>query len=469
MRLPSFYHLAALAVVVAMPQLALSQQTYSWTYQADFTLSVSDARLNLLATQRGAFPDATNIDGLPDGVIWARCLPVDGPSRIAIQFESAAVASQHGDFVEFNVSGTGGGAFTHRANVVEAGTSPVDGVEIIVFAGGPEMAMLANSERLIFDVPSVGGTRNNVYDIAANQSYVSAFDEDCAALAPGGALNPTDPGAITQGGGPLVPDLSASISGHVWSRYTEVSDNVFETVLQVFYGVPETDIGGIYGSCFIGAQGPLVAMHFAADIDGFSDGDVVTLRITSGDGRVVNVEGSVLGEFFEEGSPGIEVVLDVSDPAWLVIAGDPTIRFERVGGQGSLTINGNGPSTLGPFLTDCDQIGELQPQSGVSPSAPIDAQEGYLSCDSYRRVASQTRNRGEAVEITFINETGFTRGVIWIDFDGNPIDYGTLAPGEQRLVQTHSDHIWMMTDGPGNCREMLLPADGQTEYRLRAR
>ncbi len=226
----------------------------------------------------------------------------------------------------------------------------------------------------------------------------------------------------------LVPDVGPNTSGHVWSRFTQVSDDVFETVLSVSYAVPETDDVIVQGQCFIGAQGPLVWMHFAADIEGLANEDSASLLVTAGDGRTAEVSGSVVGQFAEFGVSGIEVVLQMSDPAWLVIAGDPTLRFERVNGRGGVTITGNGPSTLGPFLADCDQIDLLTPESGERPSAPIGAQDGFLSCDSFGRVAS--RERGAPTVMTFVNDSGLYRGLLWIDLDGVPVEQAGLNPGE---------------------------------------
>lgn len=262
----------------------------------------------------------------------------------------------------------------------------------------------------------------------------------------------------------LIPDIGPNISGHVWTRFTEVSDDVFQTILDVTYGLPETDDVYVLGSCNIGAQGPLVTMQFAADIDGLADNDLAALRFTAGDGRVVEVDGSVIGQFAEFGVSGVEVVLEMSDPAWLVIAGDPTLRIERVGGQAGITITGNGPSTLGPFLADCDQIDLLTPESGGAPSAPIGAQDGYLACDSFGRVGSQ--DTGQPFVLTFVNETNAFRGLLWIDAAGTPVDQAGLNPGESTSFTTDPGHVWMATDGPGNCQEMIQPVAGQSQYRL---
>lgn len=262
----------------------------------------------------------------------------------------------------------------------------------------------------------------------------------------------------------MTSDFGPNITGHEWWQFTDVSDDVFETVVEVGYSVPETDDVLIMGECFIGARGPLAAIKIAADIEGLAEDSVATLRVRSGDRSVGEVDGSVVGTAIEFGVSGIELVLGMPDPAWLVIAGDPLVQFERVGGRGGITITGNGPSILGPFLSDCDQIGDLTPESGTRPIAPVEPQQGFLSCDSFGRVAS--RETGQPSTVTFSNESGLYRGMLWIDPQGQPVELGGMNPGEALTFSTAPGHVWMATDGPGNCREMIQPAQGQTSYRL---
>ncbi|WP_224815209.1 hypothetical protein [Hasllibacter sp. MH4015] len=259
-------------------------------------------------------------------------------------------------------------------------------------------------------------------------------------------------------------DVGPDISGHVWTRYTEVNENVFDTILELTYGVPETDDILIRAQCAIGAQDPYVVVQVAADIEGLADGDTATLRATIPDGRSVDINGTVIGTFAEVGISGIELALGTSDLPWLTLAGDATLTLERVGGRGGFTLTGNGPNTIGPFLADCANIGLLEVESGTRPSAPVDAQPGYLACDNFGRVSS--RDTGAPMVLTFVNETNAYRGLIWFDPAGQAVDVGAVAAGESTSFQTDPGHVWMATDGPGNCREMVQPTAGQSEYRL---
>lgn len=458
MRLPAL--VCVLSASLSLPLAAQDGEAFIWHYSAEFPIDPAAAELNLVATQPGDISDAD----LPGGLIWARCVPGNAAGNVALRMEAYPAAGIAFDAYDVRMSDVPvGDELIVSTNIVIPDIGdPTGGHETFVDAEGPEMALLANADLFYYGIT---GFVDFYYpfDLTGNQDYVSRFISDCASVPVNATMIPTLPLPVVTAG-PLVPDLGPDISGHDWTRFSQISDDVFETELGVIYGVPETDDVAIMGQCFIGAQGPLVALQIGADIDGLEENALATLRIRNGAGQEIDVDGSVIGTAIEFGVSGIELVLEMSDPAWLVIAGDPTVRFERVGGAGGFTLTGNGPSTLGPFLTDCDRIGALTPESGLSPAAPIGVQDGFLSCDSFGRVAS--RDTGQPTVVTFRNESGVFRGLSWIDPDGVPVDQGGMNPAEQMTFTTDPGHIWMATDGPGNCREMIQPVPGQTSYDL---
>ncbi|ABD55578.1 hypothetical protein [Jannaschia sp. CCS1] len=459
MRLPTF----ALSVLACLAAPLTAQEAFTWVYDAEFGFYPENSRLNLIATQDPAL-NVRSETGLPRGLIWATCLgEIDG-GEIAIRFESFAGAAQNWDTVPFTLSGSSGATFNMTGEVRDAGPDPVGGVEILVLAGGLEMQMLATSDIVTYGVTGLDDFIT-AFDLSANRAYVGEFDAHCSGVAPGGALQrqPSSGSALAPLSGP-VPDFGPAISGHDWARFTDIRDDVFQTILNVRYGVPQTDDVLIVGECNIGAQGPLVALQVSADVEGLVEHAPATLRIRSSDGRSVDVDGSVVGTEAELGILGIEVVLAPSDPAWQVIAGDEIVQFERVGGRDGFVLTGDGPGTLGPFLTDCDQIGDLTPEGGTSPGAPAGEQGGSVSCDALGQVVSA--DTGQPMVLTFRNQSGVFRGLSWIGADGVPLDQGGLNAGEVVSFNTDPGHIWMATDGPGNCREMIQPVSGQIDYIL---
>ncbi len=462
MRLPALALsvVAGLAGPLSAPVSA--QEAFIWTYFAAFPIFPSEARLNLIATQEGALAEE-NDGGLPGGLIWGRCLSELDAGEVALRFETGTGAAVAGDTVTMTVSG-GGLSASAAGTIVNRGLDPTGGPELILPNDSAVLQILRDADVVTYGVDGPAEPPIT-FDLSTNRAYVAAFLDDCAAVGAGGVLQrgpDAGPGAPVSAG--LVPDVGPEISGHVWSRFTEVSPDVFQTIVRIFYAVPETDDVLVSGQCFIGAQGPLVAFSAAADIAGLADGDAADLRFTTAEGRSVDVPGSVVGSFAEVGISGVEVVLQMSDPAWLVIAGDETLRIERVGAQGGFTLTGNGPNSIGTFLSDCADIGALSTGAGQAPSAPIGAQPGFLSCEAFGRVSS--RDTGAPLVLNFVNATENYRGLVWIDPNGNLVDIAGLNPGEEIAFNTDPGHVWMATTGPGDCLEMIQPTARQVEYRL---
>lgn len=70
------------------------------------------------------------------------------------------------------------------------------------------------------------------------------------------------------------------------------------------------------------------------------------------------------------------------------------------------------------------------------------------------------------VKVKFVNKSGEYRGVFWVDYKGQLVNYANLNPGESYTIDTFVSHPWVFTDGPGNCIEMFYPAKGKNRYNL---
>jgi len=80
------------------------------------------------------------------------------------------------------------------------------------------------------------------------------------------------------------------------------------------------------------------------------------------------------------------------------------------------------------------------------------------SCKDLFKVKSQ--NSAMPAKITFINKSGMYRSIMWLDFNGRPKDYASLNSGQEVTLDTFLTHPWMVTDGPGNCIEIVMPHAG---------
>jgi hypothetical protein len=86
------------------------------------------------------------------------------------------------------------------------------------------------------------------------------------------------------------------------------------------------------------------------------------------------------------------------------------------------------------------------------------------SCKQWGTIKS--RHSKTPLTVTFVNRTNEHRGVTWINFEGTPVDYAGLNPGETFQINTFLSHPWMFTDGPGNCMEMYLPRAGDSVFEI---
>lgn len=68
--------------------------------------------------------------------------------------------------------------------------------------------------------------------------------------------------------------------------------------------------------------------------------------------------------------------------------------------------------------------------------------------------------------VTFVNKTGMTVQVWWLDFEGKRILYNTLAPDEEYRQQTYLTHPWIITDVKGNALQLVMPEPKPKTVRI---
>ena len=98
------------------------------------------------------------------------------------------------------------------------------------------------------------------------------------------------------------------------------------------------------------------------------------------------------------------------------------------------------------------------PPAAPAPAMVTTAPGPDPSCRSLSTLRSQKSDT--RAKLIVINKSGMYRSVMWIDFNGQPKDYGGLNAGDQMTLDTFMTHPWMMADGPGNCIEIVMPHAG---------
>jgi hypothetical protein len=87
---------------------------------------------------------------------------------------------------------------------------------------------------------------------------------------------------------------------------------------------------------------------------------------------------------------------------------------------------------------------------------PSSARPGQRSCSE--RGSLRSLKSTEPTKITFVNKSGMYRGIVWMNFKGGFQDFGGLNSGESKTIDTFRTHPWMITTGPGDCLQIILPS-----------
>jgi hypothetical protein len=78
---------------------------------------------------------------------------------------------------------------------------------------------------------------------------------------------------------------------------------------------------------------------------------------------------------------------------------------------------------------------------------------GDIGCDE----VEASENSDTPTRMTFINESGETRYVVWMNFDGGQQEYAALEDGEEFTVDTYLTHPWIIQNNHGDCVEVFMP------------
>ena len=96
---------------------------------------------------------------------------------------------------------------------------------------------------------------------------------------------------------------------------------------------------------------------------------------------------------------------------------------------------------------------------------PLPASDAH-GCEMLGQVLSMNGNQPQ--QITLANMTDGYRGVLWIGYNGDFVDIGGLNAGESITIDSYVTHPFMITDGPGNCLEVMVTTAGQSTFAITA-
>lgn len=270
--------------------------------------------------------------------------------------------------------------------------------------------------------------------------------------------------------------LAQDAEGFEWQSF-QFNDPAAQAVpgSRLVYGVPETDNAQVAGTCLAGTNTETASVVFAADTGGTASGEFVQVRFI-GEGFNEVYPATVFVPESGEGVYGVSLEIGFEDPLWEALRSLATIGYS-VNGGAFLNVGLSGSSkAINGFLDGCRSYAgfpatDTGPGTGtglgtgagnaaqpLSPPPQTTSDPRWASCEALANATSL--NSDTAVDVTFVNRTQSFRALMWIGYDGVAVNYANLNPGEQYSVRTYLTHPWMVTDGPGNCIEMIMPQQG---------
>lgn len=252
-----------------------------------------------------------------------------------------------------------------------------------------------------------------------------------------------------------------------WESWQDNASHKNGKAQQLVLHVQETDNIRFWGTC-PAKPGGLATALLGYNTGTRAEGAPVTLNITSPGYRAA-LNGRVHGTRQPEGLAGIQLQLNISDPFWTNLEELSFLTYQTAGGPTArLDLTGSGPAVR-KFIEACKTLvasaGPAAPTPATQPTATgTPRQPGSLACKGNEQLKS--RESKVPVTLTFFNRSEGYRGLVWINFQGQPVDFANIDQGKSYRVKTYLSHVWMMTDGPGNCIEMFTPKAGMTRFDI---
>lgn len=234
----------------------------------------------------------------------------------------------------------------------------------------------------------------------------------------------------------------------------------FEWMLQkqngrpvLVYGIRDSDGAQFVATCRSARR---IVVQAATDVSGMENDEDASTGFR-GDRFVQSFEGRVIGVDAEVGITGTEFTVSADDSLWPGLIKQAKVRYGVPAMTPSTMEFGDDRERIQDFLEAC-----RNPGGGQQTASPGNINNN--SCNGFGKLKSKNSNR--PVTITFVNKTDSLRALMWLDFKGQPQEFGNLEPRQKKTINTFVTHPWMFTDGPGNCQEIYLPAAGDTRFNI---
>jgi hypothetical protein len=208
---------------------------------------------------------------------------------------------------------------------------------------------------------------------------------------------------------------------------------------------------------------------------GLAEDQDVSLSLSVGD-LTKETTARVYGKGAEVGISGLEATFGASGPIWQAMRNSGVLTYRIPDGKEQKLYLEGAASALREFTQSCkfadapsvaDQPGAVDAtMTKAAAASPGGPKLDPMSCAEFGTIKSERSEK--TVKITFVNRSDGYRGLVWIDVEGSPVDNTGLNQGESAVVPTFASHAWMITDGPGNCIEMVVASDEDGIFEMAA-
>ena len=142
---------------------------------------------------------------------------------------------------------------------------------------------------------------------------------------------------------------------------------------------------------------------------------------------------------------------------------NPNESFWRVDGERLYLVGSGGivTSVLSKTSDDYWKGPFFVPDGSVHSLGRADA--ASLSIESLTALPCgrplKTEFTGKPIKLLVRNDSAEEKLLVWIDGQGQPRDYGTVAPGRERVMETYQGHVWMVEERDRSCVEYFRGGD----------
>jgi len=201
---------------------------------------------------------------------------------------------------------------------------------------------------------------------------------------------------------------------------------------------------------------------------------VPTSQTESFEGAVVTIDRRVIDAqvgFLPEGVGEIFLTdqaigwLSQADEVTVAINNDYTATWGLLGSAAMITKVNECYQNRGTVRSTSTAAPRKQAPKAAPPVVENDALRAGVNCPRPGSVASS--GNATPANVRFVNVTGVAINLYWLDFDGQPVEYAALLPGEDYSVETWSEHPWLARDFNGTCYGgVIYPPAGNSVWEI---